>query len=239
MLEECNIGHYHLLFLYMLIGLYMITPFLKLIADRSLVKYFLLLAFIFALLIPQLVGIAAFDHEGAESLSDILLDALNLKFVLGYSGYFILGYLLNKRKISKKQETIIYILGLCGALYTMLATAFFSKRLEEPTQLFYRYLSPNVCAMAAVVFVFAKKHLNKYPKSKTALNRLLFLSKCSFGVYLIHPAFIEVLSKALHIDTMSFNPILSVPLLSLFIFAISFAASAVMNKIPIVKKWLV
>ena len=45
-------------FIYMIIGLYMITPFLKrIVADEKLTRYFLILSFIFALLIPEIIRI--------------------------------------------------------------------------------------------------------------------------------------------------------------------------------------
>ena len=48
------LGHYHLWFLYMITGIYMILPFLKRIASsKFLTKNFLILAFIFAIVIPQ------------------------------------------------------------------------------------------------------------------------------------------------------------------------------------------
>lgn len=49
-------GEFHMWFLFMIVGLYMIVPFVKKIAEsESLTKYFLVLAFIFSFVMPETV----------------------------------------------------------------------------------------------------------------------------------------------------------------------------------------
>ncbi|MGN0500166.1 MAG: acyltransferase family protein [Ruminococcus sp.] len=110
---------------------------------------------------------------------------------------------------------------------------------QSPTGMFYGNLTINVLLMSVAMFVFAKKHLNKLPKSKKREDRLAFFSKCSFGVYLIHVIFIQGLSKIFNITSLSFNPVISVPLLSVTVFLLSMIISAILNKLPFIKKWLV
>ena len=52
-------GHYHLWFIYMIMGLYLITPILRLFikgASRRDLEYFLLLYFVFTLFLPMFNG---------------------------------------------------------------------------------------------------------------------------------------------------------------------------------------
>ncbi|MBR2661951.1 MAG: acyltransferase family protein [Clostridia bacterium] len=51
-------GHYHLWFIYMIIGLYIITPMLnRIVSDEKLLRYFLILSFVFAIVIPEIISI--------------------------------------------------------------------------------------------------------------------------------------------------------------------------------------
>ncbi|MFR0798864.1 MAG: acyltransferase family protein [Oscillospiraceae bacterium] len=48
-------GHYHLWFLYMIVGLYLLIPLLRpIVQNETLTRYFLLLALVFTFLLPQL-----------------------------------------------------------------------------------------------------------------------------------------------------------------------------------------
>ncbi len=81
------------------------------------------------------------------------------------------------------------------------------------------------------------KHL-KYDNNR--LNAVFAkLSKYSFGAYLFHLFVINWLELRFGLNTLSFNPVLSVTLITLIVFIISFAVSAVLNKIPFVKKYIV
>lgn len=74
-------GHYHLWFLYMIIGLYMITPFLrKIIEDERMTRYFLLLAFVFSVIIPEITSVInVFSEEYGEWVERVVNQA-HIKF---------------------------------------------------------------------------------------------------------------------------------------------------------------
>lgn len=64
------------------------------------------------------------------------------------------------------------------------------------------------------------------------------ISKYSFGVYLIHILVLQRLEKA-GLNTLSFNPIYSVPIIGAIVFVISFGCSAIFNNLLILKKYIV
>ncbi len=233
-------GHAHLWFIYMIIGLYMISPLLKkIVENRKLAWYFVALAFVFSFLVPELVNIIGLKAEMPASLIESVSTALKMNFVIGYSGYFVLGYLLNTTRIEKRKEVWLYVLGIAGALFTILFSLFVSLRQGKPVSDYYDNLTVNVLLMSVAVFVFAKLHLNKPFKNKKKEKMLLFLSNCSFGAYLIHLLILYMLDHFLNFNSLSLNPVLSVPLIAIIIFAISLTISAVLNKIPLVKDYLV
>ena len=54
-------GHYHLWFLYMIVGLYLLIPLLRpIVQNETLTRYFLLLALVFTFLLPQLALFCSF-----------------------------------------------------------------------------------------------------------------------------------------------------------------------------------
>lgn len=65
------------------------------------------------------------------------------------------------------------------------------------------------------------------------------LSKYSFGAYLVHLLIVYKLDSHFKIDTLTFNPIISVIAIAGLVFIIAFTISFVLNQIPIVKKYVV
>ena len=100
--------HFHLWFLYMIIGLYLVTPILRAFvrgSSRGDFQWFFLLVFLFACIIPTILRL-----RPSQTLS-LYVNNLNLKLVLGYVGYYILGYYLKAYSLSRPAEYLIYVLG--------------------------------------------------------------------------------------------------------------------------------
>ena len=85
-------------FLFMIVGLYMVIPFLRLIVkDNSLMKYFLILAFIFAIVIPEIISVTGIVNDKYSSFMQGIIDKVSLNFVLGYTIYFIWDIILAEK----------------------------------------------------------------------------------------------------------------------------------------------
>ena len=183
----CN-SAYHLWFLYMIIGLYMIAPLLQSIAiDNSRLKYFLVLSFTFGVVFP-------FMHQFSALRFSTVTNFLRLEFVTGYSFYFMLGYFLHKTRISQKLRILIYLLGLFGVVLTVVGTDIISELQGKPVQIFYQYLSPNCVFSSIAVFIFAKE-LNLNINHNNLLQRVSKFSSVTFGIYLIHIFTISLFQK--------------------------------------------
>ncbi|MDO4741758.1 MAG: acyltransferase family protein [Candidatus Saccharibacteria bacterium] len=232
-------GPAHLWFLPMIIGLYLITPLLqKIISDKKSTRYFLTLSLIFAFIIPEVINIIDIVFPTTANVLKYINGCLNLNFVLGFSGYFILGFCLHNTKISKKQETIIYLLGALGIVVTIILSALASYYKNAPTAVFYENMSINVLLPSIAIFVFTKKHLNNQLSPKKQ-KLLLTLSKCTLGVYLVHLLILFMLDYFLNFNTASFNPLLAIPTLGLSVIVISLIITLILNQIPFIKKWLI
>ncbi len=229
-------GHYHLWFLYMLIGLYIIIPFVSLIArSKSLSRYFLIIAFVFTFFIPTILAIIASISSGLSNTIIAVMNKIDFHFTLGYVAYYIIGYYLCKNDISKKIRIIIYILsgiGFIGAI----GISFFSSVFHTP--LYDEYFSLFVLFESIGVFVLFKYTLGKKNFSEKTKNVLGKLSKYGFGAYLVHDFIIELV-EGMGLNIGTFNPILSVALITLTVFVISYLISFILNHIPFINKHLV
>lgn len=220
-------GHYHLWFIPMLVGLYLLIPFFRKITnDRKLTEFFLILSFIFVFCF-NLIKVVPFLNYYLT----IIINLLQFNFVLGYSSYFILGFYLNKYSIN---NILIYILGVLSLLFTIFATCFISLKNGVANPFFYDYLLPNTLFISSMVFILFKFKFQNGLKNNIINNIVLTLSKHSFGIYLIHDFFIIILSK-LGINS-SINPILAVPFITLLIFILSYFSIWLLSKIKFLNK---
>ncbi len=232
-ISKAIVGHYHLWFLFTLVGLYLIVPFLrKIIVSKTLIEYFLVLFFIFSLCMNALKLIPSINHE-----LDILLSKANIYFVLGYSGYFVLGHYLVNYEISKIFRKVIYLLGFISVIFTVILTYKISIHLGIPFESFYYFLMPNAFFTSVAVFVFFKYNVSRIEFKEQTLKLIFLLSKLSFCMYLVHD-FINILFRLIGLSTLTYNPLLSVPLNAILVFVLSFIISLPISKIPILNKYI-
>ena len=234
-LSQFITGHYHLWFLYMIVGLYLLIPLLRpIVQNETLMRYFLLLAFVFTFLLPQLALFTSFvSHEASTIIRTVIMYSYCF-FPLGFTVYFVGGYYLSRRNFSRREEIVLYCVGIAALLFSIIAPAALSRAQGVANPTFYNYNDLNVLCTSVPIFVFAKQHLNFPRMSEKAYALVRKLSKYSFGVYLVHPMVIELLQH-FGIDTFSCNAFFSVPLLAVFVFAVSTLISALLNVIPFIK----
>ncbi len=239
-LRSISVAEVHLWFIPMIIGLYICLPFLKKIVESEVImRYFLVVGFIFSFLLPWLV--MNVEYFGGTLLKEVVyslnkeIDNMKLSFVKGYHFYFILGYYLFKKELSKKNRYTIYGLGVVGFIATVFLTEFSSVRMATPIGDYYSYFSLNVLLESVAVFVWFRYHCYSFLNLNIFINKM---AKYSFGAYLVHFLIIRCLEKA-EITTMSFYQILSVPILSVIVFISSFLISVILNHIPYVKRYIV
>lgn len=226
-------------FLPMIIGLYMCVPiYMSIVKSKELTKYFLGLSFLFAICLPT-IGNFSGDFLGNaigelwKSITSFIND-MQLQMVFGYSFYFVMGLWLSKNEIEKKKRFVIYFMGILGAVMTVICTGVVSKRVGYLVETYYSNFSINVMLMAIAVFVAAKE---VHGNNKLCLT-MAALSKYSFGIYLVH-IFIRNILMMVGIDTLLFAPYISIILLTLLIAGASAIVSLVLNKIPVINKWIV
>lgn len=225
--------HYHLWFLYLIFGLYLLTPILRSFvrgASRGDFHYFFLLYGIFLLVIPLLLRVRP-SETVQQYIWLLYFTTSGYKFV----GFYVAGYYLKTYELNPFVKLIIYALGVLGGAVTVGGTAFLQKA-GNTTLILYEYATPNVAAMAVALFLLFRS-LSKVWDRLSRGGLLGAVSGLTFGVYLVHDLFLQLLSH-FNITALSFAPVMSIPLLAAAVFLCSLVPVWLLSKIPVVGKFI-
>lgn len=235
------VGNHHMWYVAMIIGLYICIPFIRKITDSaSLCTYYLVLWFVFSSLIPFVADLTSFSASDAvQTLRAGLLeqmDNMHLGILSGYAGYFILGFCLNRLPFDRKARLLIYALGILGTFSAIALNLYFSVYMQSRIGAFFGSFSVTILLQAAAVFIWFRYNV----RSTGRLNAVMaWISRHCFGIYLIHAFILDVLDHGLGLNTLSFHPAISVPLISCIVFVLSLLLSWLISKIPAAGKWII
>lgn len=241
LIKQAIVGHYHMWYIFLIIGLYLCMPFYKKITeDPKLTRYFLVLSILFAVVLPSAMQVIRdFAPKGfAEKAGFFNTDVNQMEknVVTGYSLYFILGYCLHKFELSRRTRLRIYAAGVLGAAATIALTIAISMKNQSPTTTYFRNFSLNVFLESLAIFVWFRYH--PFREGRAARLAAKVAGDC-FGIYLVHAMVIEQLRFRADLNTMTIHPLFSIPLLGVAVFLIAELISAVLHRIPIVNKYCV
>lgn len=233
-IKEFIYGHYHMTFLYIIIGLYLIVPLLrKITADKKLTQYFIMLAFVFCYMVNILIYIPTLGN-----VVSTLSTKININFVLGYTCYFVVGYYLNRYDLKSRTKKIVYFLAIISLILTIIGTSVWSLKLGKATENLYRYLLPTTFFISVAIFIGVKEKFSKIKLKDKTTNIMEKVSKLTFGIYLVHD-FFNIFLQKIGIITTAFNPIISVPVISIIVFLCSLIASYTISKNKVLKKYII
>lgn len=223
--------HIHLWYLYMIFGLYLVTPIIKPYVNnvkKNSLMYFIVIWFISN-------GIIGFSQKFTGYNI-----AFNLSFFHWGLGYFVLGFVLSKYSVSIKQRKTLYFCGVIGLVVTIWGSYLLTKYnngIMVPH--LYSYYAPNVIFTAIAIFLLFKNiDFDKIVGNNNFIKRTISnLSSTSFGVYLIHLLVLNIISSGVFgiaIKATSFNPFIGIPLVGIATFTISHFVVRILQKIPFV-----
>lgn len=141
--------------------------------------------------------------------------------------YVCIGGLLARVDISKKKFFFGIIL-LCSSTLVFLI----SLKWEDA-----KVFCPALILVSTVCIYFIVYRLFNNSIHSTP-SWICALSNCAFGVYLIHPLFINLTIKIFHINPLYFCPVVSISITAVFIFVISFLVTHILRKIHMIKKYV-
>lgn len=224
--------NYHLWYVYLIVGLYMITPVLRQVictCSDQLLDYWLVLMYFFGIVIPVLR-----DVGFIEGFIGRALDSMHMDFLAGYVFYYVVGYCISSRKIS--HDKIIYAFGIIGYVATVLGTIYMSHRAGY-TVTVYDYLYPNTAAIALAVFTFFSKVCSQWRFSRNTGRTLRAVSSSMFGVYLIHDFLLQAFT-CIHFTADYFRSIGGTIVIAAITLIICSITVLFLRRIPFVKRFL-
>ena len=226
-------GKYHLWFLPKMIEVYLMVPLLyagtRMKEGKGL--YYLLVLFGLFGILKSTLTVFVYPNPSIQVLLKTKLP--NLAF---YSGYFLLGYSLEHRW-KKKIPSRWLLLTLLGtiAVFTLLGQMDAIQK-GQPAGIFYGYFCLPVCLEAVCLFLLFKNIGAERLQGRWS-GTIAFVSKATMGIYLLHPFVLERLDRA-GINSLTWNTWYAVPLVTLLTFSVCLGISAVLLKLPLVKKML-
>ncbi len=239
-LREFVEGPSHLWFLFMIAGLYILTPILKkIVANDLITKYFVAISMVFTFLLPFIINILSFYSEKASSVAESVVGSVCFTFTLNYVSYFVLGYYLSRMDMNGKARLGVFLCGGAGVMVTLFSNYIFPIAEQRAVSIFHENMSINVMLVSVMIFMlfkFVRKFEELTPKT---VGKLKMLSEYSFGAYLVHAMVITGLNHICGLNSLSFDPLFSVPIISVIAFALSYMVSAVIHRIPVLNKYIV
>jgi surface polysaccharide O-acyltransferase-like enzyme len=221
---------YHLWYVYMLIGLYLIIPVLsKFIrnAKEKEIVYFLLIC-----LLVILFGQPYMERYNPQ---------IDTRYFAGYIGYLVLGYYLaNKTFASRYMVTGMCLLFIISVAVITLGTRGLFNYYNGISTLMYEPLSWTVVILSSAMFLWIRYVQLKVPAAFIKLRD--FTGKYNYGIYLAHALFLTLLDApeltGFSLSYKSFNPLFSIPLTALVAFILSLLLVYLVNKLPWVGKYI-
>ena len=222
----------HFWFLYLIVGLYLLTPVLRVLVayiKRRTFSFLMILWFLGTAIVP-LLGL----------FSDYSLNA-NVFIITGWLGYFLLGAYFLKTRV---RPIILYTIMTLGYTWTIIGTYLIVGTIgEHVSQFFYDAASFSMIGASVALFLLLSmvpSHTleERFPRGNRVLR---IISQNTIPIYLFHVMVLESLQKGFfgfQISLSTMNPVLEIPLITVTTLLICLAVILPLKKIPIVKRLL-
>lgn len=219
---------YHLWYVYMLIGLYLVIPVLgKFIRNATEKETLYFLAVWLVVMLFSQPYLIRYNPQ------------VDARYFGGYIGYLVLGYYL-----ANKQFKSSFILALAGGLAIIsvvmitIGTAMLYRYYNGISTLMYEPLSWPIVIASSSVFLMMRFVPLKAPALYLTIRN--FIGKYNYGIYLGHALILTLLDydETYNLSYKSFNPYFSIPITALVCFVITLLMVYLINKLPFIGKYI-
>jgi len=223
-------SYYHFWFLYLIAGLYLITPILRSLVsadDPKIMKYFIILWFVGVAIVPVVQFVMGY------SLNDTV-------FVLGgFVGYFVLGTYLKRVNIRSSILKVVFILSFIFTLASTWLMRYYFQTMGSP-YFFFDYLSANVIVASVTMFLLLSKLTSGWSDNAHPLvTRVVrLIGKNTLPIYMFHLIILETLQRGYLGFTLSItvmNPVIGIPVITMVTLFATLGLILFMKKIPVLR----
>ena len=206
-------------YIYMLIGLYIATPFLqKMVKTFKNIDYIVFI--IFFLLVPSLFSLlntyCNFNYSSYYFMAVFPI----------VMGYFVAGDFLANTPLTKKRfiiSTIMLLIGWGSMFMSMYIPVLNNGNISD--------LLNSFSALPVIVMTLSFFYIIRYLSNNKSNNKVIsYICSLTFGIYLIHGLFYVIMGKsALFTKLINFNPIIGIILLELSLFVMCGIITAIIK----------
>ena len=221
----------HLWFLYVIAGLYLITPALRVFtehASKNMVLYVIAIFFAFGLVFPTV------NHLLGKWFEFTLYKNIGIRGCTTFAGFYLTGFYIAQYGLGKTARRLLYSAAAISWVVALFYSTYISLLRDAPNEFFFGNFRPTTFLMAAGIFCLFRQ---KFGKTTTQNEKFIFFSKCMLGVYIVHPLFIKSF-YGLHLSILIPHPIVTAPLMTVVFFGLSLYTVRLFRKIPGIRKIL-
>ena len=205
-------------YLYMLLGIYLLLPFYKMIT-RQIKKhdavYLCIIYFLFLSFLPIIR-----DITGCEIAFFICTSTI-------YPFYLFIGYFIHSKTIIPRKTWMCILLVLTSAGLIGLTAYAYMYNVDKLKGMLGTYAFPITVIQSVCVF-----SLFTMRESNSAINNLwVIIDKYSFGIYLIHMLILKTLFVALKFNPYQWGSVIMLIPVAICVFIVSLIAVAVFYKL--------
>lgn len=221
--------NYQFWYLYMLLGLYAITPIIRTFlhhAEKRDCTVFFLISFIVGFVIPFVCRLFGIDPQ-------IIWVEKYFSFFSTYLFYYSFGYYCFEHPVSKQTKLVLLILITLGGILTILGC---NGNLFGLSEKWIAYDSPFTLIYSTLLFNLIIQC--RLENEKLLAKIVTFVASCSLGVFILHPIVIVAMRKIIYLDVNNFCPVVSIPILTVIVYALCTIITLLIKKVPILKRFI-
>ena len=208
----------HMWYIYMAIGLYIVIPLIKQIVNNISDK-----------VLYYSIGALFFTSSILPYIATFVTIQNHISMVSIYIFYLLLGYAFHYKNLRLKNSYSVAILLLCALYAALIQTSDFFIQQNDAAMKTMLYDSP-VMVMASLAVFSLFKNIKRE-------NRIIkFMGPLTFGIYIIHPVFINFLYKVMHITVERFPLGISLLVVLSITVSCSIITTFMLRLIPFVRK---
>lgn len=226
-------GHFHLWFLPMIIGMYILTPLLRTVTqNRKATLTITAVTAVTGVVIPFLQDMGWFFDNS------LLTGYHHFGFFSAYVCFFFVGHLLHSAEIRPGVRKAIYFVGILSTVIVFAGTYLLTVKDGAHNEDMQADNNLFTALQGAAIFVFAKYRLRNAAFREEHQKLILDISKLTFGVYMIHVVLLALLDR-FGFSPLTYPAIYIIPMLILFVLPTSFFLSYLVGRIPWLGKYIV
>ena len=223
--------YFHFWYVYLIAGLYLITPILRVVVSfggRKILRYLILVWFVGASLVPLFELITGYSVNA------------NLILIAGWIGYFVAFTYLKDIRVRVWLLALILALGIFWTTYgswLMMSPLHYMDKYY----FFYDALSINVIMASVASFMLLSRVKPDWPGTRhpTIGKVARAISVNSLPIYLGHLIVMESLQLGFFGFKLSLtviNPVIEIPALTVVTLFVTLGWVLVMSKVPVLKR---